>query len=88
MPDNGFGYLERDKPPSSDELLDDQASFYEYTLGLFGADRCMFESNFPVDRVSVGYRVYWNAMKKLVAGRSEDDKEALFSGTARRVYGV
>ena len=88
MPDNGFGYLERATPPSSDELLEDQALYYEHTLSLFGPDRCMFESNFPVDRVSVGYRVYWNAMKKLVADRSEADKEAMFSGTAKRVYSL
>lgn len=88
MPDNGFGYLDRDKPPSSDELLEDQAHYYEHMLACFGADRCMFESNFPVDRVSVGYRVYWNAMKKLVADRPEAEKAALFSDTARRTYGL
>lgn len=88
MVDNGFGYHEAATPPSSDQLLDDQAKWYEHTLNCFGADRCMFESNFPVDRVSVGYRVYWNAMKKLVAIRPEQEKAALFSGTARRVYGL
>ena len=46
----------------------------------------MFESNFPVDRVSVSFAVYFNAMKKLVAGASETEKDALFHGTAARVY--
>jgi len=46
----------------------------------------MFESNFPVDKLSLSYQVYWNAMKKLTADFSEADKDALFSGTATRVY--
>ena len=86
MPDNGFGYLERDKPPSSDELLDDQASFYEYTLGLFGADRCMFESNFPVDRDSCSYHVLWNAFKKMSSGYTDHQRQALFHDTATKAY--
>jgi L-fuconolactonase len=46
----------------------------------------MFESNFPVDRVSVSYRVLFNAFKKMVADFSTDDRAAMFSGTAERVY--
>ena len=46
----------------------------------------MFESNFPVDRASISYPVLWNAFKKMAAGYSEDEKTAMFSGTARRVY--
>jgi predicted TIM-barrel fold metal-dependent hydrolase len=46
----------------------------------------MFESNFPVDRLSIGYRVLWNAFKKLTADFSADERTAMFSGTARRVY--
>ena len=88
MPDNGWGWMEQDKPPSSDELLAAQGEWYEHMLTTFGAERCMFESNFPVDRVSVSYPVLWNFFKKLAHGASENEKAALFSGTARRVYGL
>ena len=86
MPDNGYGWHARDVPPTSDELVDVQAMWYEHMLDCFGPERCMFESNFPVDRLSVSYTVYWNAMKKLSADLPEADKAALFSGTARKVY--
>ena len=52
----------------------------------FGADRCMFESNFPVDKISANYATLWNAFKLMAAGASATEKAALFSGTARRVY--
>jgi predicted TIM-barrel fold metal-dependent hydrolase len=86
MPDNGFGWHLAERPPSSDELLAAQGDWYKHALDCFGAERCMFESNFPVDRLSLSYTVYYNAMKKLVAGASEDEKDALFRGTAARVY--
>jgi predicted TIM-barrel fold metal-dependent hydrolase len=69
-----------------DELLDTQGDWYRHALECFGAERCMFESNFPVDRLSLSYTVYWNAMKKLVAGASPSEKDHLFHATARRVY--
>jgi predicted TIM-barrel fold metal-dependent hydrolase len=46
----------------------------------------MFESNFPVDKRSLSYHVLWNGLKKIVADFSEDEKNAMFSGTASRVY--
>ena len=51
-----------------------------------GAERCMFESNFPVDKVSCSYTVLWNAFKRLTSGASADEKSQLFHGTAARVY--
>ena len=51
-----------------------------------GAGRCMFESNFPVDKQSCSYAVLWNAFKKMVADASESEKSALFHDTATRVY--
>jgi predicted TIM-barrel fold metal-dependent hydrolase len=48
----------------------------------------MFESNFPVDKGSVSYHVLWNAFKKIAAGYSESERDALFRGTAMRVYGL
>jgi len=55
-------------------------------LELFGADRCMVESNFPVEKMGIGYAGLWNALKRIVAGASADEKRAIFSGTANRVY--
>lgn len=86
MPDNGFGWNTRETPPSSDEFLEAQKRYYMHTLDCFGPERCMFESNFPVDKRSLSYPVLYNAFKKMVAGFSEDDKDALFRGTATRVY--
>lgn len=86
MPDNGFGWHLADRPPSSDELLEAHGRWYHHALDCFGADRCMFESNFPVDRLSLSYAVYYNAMKKLAADFSTAEKSALFADTARKVY--
>lgn len=86
MPDNGFGFHERDLPPSSDEVVELQGRYYHHMISCFGAERCMFESNFPVDRLSLSYTIYWNAMKKIAADYSEAEQEAMFSGTARKVY--
>lgn len=86
MPDNGFGWDARDTPPGSEEMLEVQGRYYRYAIACFGADRCMFESNFPVDRWSLSYGVYWNAMKRLAAEYTEPERVAMFAGTARRIY--
>ena len=86
MPDNGWGYMDQPEPATSDQIVADQADWYHYTIDQFGPDRCMFESNFPVDRASLSYHVYWNAAKKIASRYSEDEKQAMFAGTARRVY--
>ena len=52
----------------------------------FGVARCMFESNFPVDRLSCSYAVLWNAFKRLTENCSADECAALFHDTAARVY--
>ena len=88
MPDNGFGFHEQDAPPTSDEFLAVQRRWYEHAIACFGPQRCMFESNFPVDRFSLSYGVYWNAMKKLATQYDESDQAAMFAGTARRVYAL
>ena len=88
MPDNGFGWHERATPPSSDEFLEAQSGYYQHAIACFGVDRCMFESNFPVDRLSIGYRVLWNGLKKMTMDFSEEEKDLLFSGVARRVYRI
>jgi L-fuconolactonase len=86
MPDNGFGWDKRGMPPSSDEIVKAHKRYYMHALEQFGPQRCMFESNFPVDRLSVSYHVLWNAFKKMVADFSEAEKHALFYGTAERIY--
>ena len=55
-------------------------------IDCFGPERCMFESNFPVDKLSIAYHVMWNGMKKIVADFSADEKQAMFYGTAARIY--
>ena len=66
--------------------MDATRHYYEYTLEHFGVERCMFESNFPVDKESCSYTVLWNAFKRLTAGYSADEKAKLFHDTAARVY--
>ncbi len=83
---NGYEWHKRELPPSSDELVDATGAYYEFCIDQFGADRCMFESNFPVDKESVSYPVLWNAFKKLAQTRTEAEKDALFHDTATRAY--
>jgi L-fuconolactonase len=58
----------------------------ETCIQAFGAQRCMFESNFPVDKGTCSYRHLWNAFKRIAKGCSVDERTSLFTGTARRVY--
>jgi len=83
---NGFAWQDRPAPPSSRELMRRTRRYYETTIELFGVERCMFESNFPVDKISCGYNVLWNAFKRLTAGYSPAEKAALYHDTAARVY--
>ena len=82
----GFDFHEQAKPPSSERLADAWRPYIETCIGAFGASRCMFESNFPVDKGSYGYAAYWNACKRLAKGASVAEKTDLFSGTATRFY--
>ena len=86
MPINGFEWHKRAQQPSSQELADATARWYLHTIERFGPQRCMFESNFPVDKVSCSYRVLWNSFKRLTAGFSDSEKDALFHDTAARTY--
>jgi L-fuconolactonase len=86
MPINGFGFHKQDRPATSDELVEATGRYYRHTIECFGVERCMFESNFPVDKQSCSYAVLWNSFKKIVADASESEKSALFHDTATRVY--
>lgn len=86
MPINGWGWDGRDLPATSDEIVVAHEAYYLHTIDCFGPQRCMFESNFPVDKLSVSYPVLWNAFKKIADRFNEDEKTAMFLGTAERVY--
>jgi len=73
-------------PPSSGQLADDWRPYIDTCIEAFGVDRCMFESNFPVDKAACSYPVLWNAFKRLAAGASADERAALFHDNARRFY--
>ena len=81
-----FDFHTRETPPSSEELARAYKPYIETCIDLFGVERCMFESNFPVDLGSCTYPVLWNAFKVLAKNYSAAEKAALFSDTAKRVY--
>ena len=83
---NGFRFHHRQVPPSSQDLADAWRPYVETGIEAFGPARCMFESNFPVDKISGSYAIYWNAFKRLAAGASAEEKAALFRDTAKRFY--
>ena len=82
----GFDFHERDVPPSSEDLAAAWRPYIEHCIEAFGVNRCMFESNFPPDKQSCGYTELWNAFKRITADASAQEKTALYSGTAARVY--
>ena len=88
MPICGFGFETRPDPVPSTELAAAWRPYFETCIEAFGPQRCMFESNFPVDRVSCSYRAVWNAFKHIAAGSSADEKAALFHQTAAAFYGI
>jgi L-fuconolactonase len=86
MPDNGFGWESNPMPPTSDEFVKVQKEYYLHAIECFGPNRCMMESNFPVDRNSISYAVLFNGLKKIVADFSDAEKRQLFYETAVRIY--
>jgi len=72
----------------SEALANDWRPHIETAIELFGVDRCMFESNFPIDGVTASYPAIWNAFKRVVSGASHDEKLALFGRTAARIYDI
>ena len=83
---NGFRHEDEDMPPTSEFLAKTWKPYFDTCIEAFGPARCMFESNFPVDKGSYSYQVYWNACKRYAAGFSPSEKADLFAGTAARFY--
>lgn len=83
---SGFDFHTQPLPPTSQALAEAWRPYIETAIALFGVERCMFESNFPVDKGMVSYPVLWNTFKRLAAGASPSEKAALFAGTADRIY--
>ena len=88
MPRIGFDWHTRDKPVGSEEMAQSIAPFMNYCIGKFGPNRCMFESNFPVDKVSFSYNVMYNAFKRVSQGYTASERADLFHDTAARVYRI
>lgn len=85
---NGFDWQSADHAPSSLQLLEATKDYYEYVIELFGTNRCMFESNFPVDKVGCSYSVLWNLFKRLTKNYSANEKADLFHDVATRFYKI
>jgi predicted TIM-barrel fold metal-dependent hydrolase len=83
---SGNGFEKLPDPPSSQALADAWRPYMETCIAAFGPSRAMFESNFPVDKGSYSYWVFWNACKLLAKGASASEKADLFFGTAKRFY--
>lgn len=83
-----FDFTTAEAPPTSEVLAQWWRPFIEPCIELFGADRCMVSSNFPVEKAGVNYGTIWNMFKRLTAGCSADEKRLIFSDTAKRIYRI
>ncbi|MDO9435860.1 amidohydrolase [Hydrogenophaga sp.] len=81
-----FDFTRADRPPTARQLADLWRPYIEPCIELFGAERCMVSSNFPVDKVAFSFRTVWNMFKTITRSCSRDEKSQLYSRTARRVY--
>jgi predicted TIM-barrel fold metal-dependent hydrolase len=82
----GFDFHAQAEPPASETLAAAWRPYFETCIEAFGPSRAMFESNFPVDKGSYSYPVFWNACKLIAKGASAAEKADLFAGTAARFY--
>jgi predicted TIM-barrel fold metal-dependent hydrolase len=85
---NGHDWHKRETPPTSDELVAAAGPYIEFSIEAFGAERAMFESNYPAERICCGYGVLWNFFKKVTQYFSADEKARLYHDTAARLYGL
>ena len=84
----GTGWSQLERPPSSEEVASYFSDDIRWVIDTFGPNRCMFESNFPVDRQALPYAVLWNAMQIMAVGYSPAEQADLFAGTATRTYRI
>jgi L-fuconolactonase len=85
---SGFDFYGQSGVYSSNAIAEAWRPWIEACIEDFGAERCMFESNFPVDGASCSYRVLWNAFKRVMSGSSRTDKLLVFHHTATKFYGI
>ena len=88
MPRMGFDWYTRDRPIGSEDLAREMALVVTPCIELFGPERCMFESNFPVDKVSFSHSVLYNAFKRFSKGYSPTERAAMFHDTAVKAYRI
>jgi predicted TIM-barrel fold metal-dependent hydrolase len=86
MPINGFNWHKKSAPPSSKQLAEVNRPYIAHCIDTFGVDRCMFESNFPVDKVSASYHLLWNSFKRITKDFSSIEKAKLYHDNATRIY--
>ncbi|MDX1735203.1 MAG: amidohydrolase family protein [Halioglobus sp.] len=83
---SGFGWHRAERPPGSQELAAAWSPWFHHCIERFGTERCVFESNFPVDKVSCSYTVMWNAFKTIAARYSQAQQDAMLHDNATRLY--
>ena len=88
MATSGFEWHRKAKPPTSHELAVATAPYFNFCIEKFGTKRCMFESNFPVDKISCSYNVLWNSFKRITSKFSEGEKRDLYHDVAANTYGI
>lgn len=82
----GYDAAGASMPPSSEDFVRDRGVLFEHAIERFGPERCMFESNFPVDSTSISYGTLWNAYKRIASEYDPGARDRLLSGTARAIY--
>ena len=82
----GFDWHRQPQPPTSETLAEAFGPYIKFCIDTFGVGRCMFESNFPVDKPSCAYAVLWNAFKRITSDLSSEERAALFHDNAARIY--
>jgi predicted TIM-barrel fold metal-dependent hydrolase len=85
---SGFDWHKQATPPSSTQLAEALSPYFHFCIEQFGVERCMFESNFPVDKISCSYTILWNAFKRVSQPYSTSERAALFYDTATTIYRV
>lgn len=79
---SGFGFIDRKW------TVDSIRPWVVETIDMFGTDRCMFASNFPVDKMSRSYDAYWSAFDEITASFSDTERARLFHINAEKSYRI